>query len=94
MANEKPIVDPEVRAAQVYDLCMDEIRVANISNIEAEILLAMMIGAILNVAYHNDRDVIAALKRITEEAGHYYEKAKRIGQKQHDQERSVIKLDG
>ena len=92
MANNV-VVDPEVRAAQAYDVLMEEMRILDLSNVEAEIALSMMMGAILAIAYSDDVAVIDSMKRITEEAGHYYEKAKSLSARQKQEEREVIKLD-
>ena len=89
----KIIVDPEVKAAQCYDLLVDEMRIQGLSNIEAEICFAMMLGAMLSVAYDTDKEVIESMKRITEEAGLYYEKAKRLTEQQRKEERVKIVLD-
>ncbi len=89
----KIIVDPEVKAAQCYDILVDEMRLLQLSNIEAEICIAMLLGAVLSVAYNTDKEVFESLKRINEEAGNYYEKAKRLYEKQKQEERHQIKLD-
>jgi len=86
----KTATDPEVRASQLYDFIMDEMRTFGPTETEAELALTMALAAYMSGTCNSDTEVVMATKRIGHNLEHYYEKAKQAYKKQQDEERIQI----
>ena len=82
-----------IRAAQLYDLLMDEMRQFAPSVAESEECLAMMVGAYIAGIANSDSDAYGLISHMGGKIGQYFEACKRIDDKRKDAERIQYKLD-
>ncbi len=85
--------NPERRAAQLYDLLMDEMRAFQPSQAEGELALCMALAAYISGTCNSDSEAAMTIKRLGNNVEFYYEACKKHAARQKDEERIQIDLD-
>jgi hypothetical protein len=82
----------EIRAAQLFDLLQDELRVFQPSIAEAEIALCNLLGSYLSGTTNSDSEASNIISRIGERIAHAYETCKRVEKRNHEMDRMIYKI--
>lgn len=91
---DKNLSQVQLRASQLYDLLMDEMRHFKPSVAESEECLAMMVGAYIAGIANSDTEAHGMISHMGGKIGNYFEACKRLDEKRQSEERAQMTIGG